>query len=221
MPSLATAVADQRFDDASIQRIAQTLGHSRAGTASALTAGVLVLIGVLAAAAATQCVLRAREEEAAGRAEVLLTGAVSRARWLGAWVLVAGGTVAAVLIGTSAAIALVSLAQGQSDLVGDRVLQTLVQAPAALAVTAITAALVGLAPRIAVVGSWTVFVGAVVIGLFGGLLRLPDRLVRLTPIGSVPALPTSDWGPTWFAVAVAVVLVVAAILAVRRRSVTA
>jgi hypothetical protein len=51
------------------------------------------------------------------------------------------------------------------------------------------------------------------------VLHLPDRFVRLTPVGSVPALPTDDWGPTWFVGTAALVLAAVALSAVRRRSV--
>jgi hypothetical protein len=37
------------------------------------------------------------------------------------------------------------------------------------------------------------------------------------PIGSVPAVPTDDWGPTWFTAGVAALLAAAAMIAIRRR----
>jgi ABC-2 type transport system permease protein len=97
------------------------------------------------------------------------------------------------------------------------VLQTLVQAPSALALTAVAAVLVGVLPRLAIAGAWTVYAAAGIVGLFGGVLDLPHRFVRLTPIGSVPALPTDDWGPTWFVAGAAVVLGALALAGVRRR----
>ncbi|MBW4043035.1 MAG: polyketide antibiotic transporter [Acidobacteria bacterium] len=215
-PNLVTAAS--RFDlrDVTIRRVVASLGHSRAGLETQFTAGILVLIGMLAAAAGVQAVLRAREEQVSGRAEVVLSGAVSRAGFLGSWVAAAVGTVAAVLLASAAAISVGSLVQGQARQIGVRVLQMLVQAPSALALTAVAALLVALLPRAAVVGSWVLFAAAGLVGLFGGVLDLPAGLIRYSPVGSVPALPTSDWGPTWAVGAAAVVLLALAGVAIRR-----
>ncbi|WP_375387264.1 polyketide antibiotic transporter [uncultured Amnibacterium sp.] len=219
-PSLVTAAS--RFDstDLPIRRVVESLGHSRADLATQFTAGILVLVGLLAAAAGVQAMLRAREEEAAGRAEVLLAAPLSRLRWLDSWGVAGVGTVLVVLLAAAAAVAVGSIAQGQAGRVGERVLQTLVQAPSALALTAVAGLLVALLPRFATVGSWVVLSAAGLIGLFGGVLDLPDDVVRFSPVGSVPALPTDDWGPTWAVGAAAVVLAALALLAIRRRQLT-
>lgn len=219
-PNLVTAAA--RFDlrDTTIRQVVASLGHSRADLATQFTAGILVLVGMLAAAAGVQAMLRAREEEASGRTELLLTGPLSRLRWLGSWLVVAVGTVLLVVAASAAAVALGSVAQGQASEVGDRILQALVQAPSALALTAVSGLLVVVLPRIAAIASWVVFAAAGLIGLFGGVLDLPDDVVRYSPVGSVPALPTDDWGPTWSVGAAAGVLVVLASLLMRRRQLT-
>ena len=218
-PNLVAAASQFRLQDATIRRVIESLGHSRADLAAQFTAGILVLIGMLAAAAGVQAMLRAREEEASGRAEVLLAGPISRVRWLASWGVVAVGTVLLVLAGSALAVALGTLAQGEPVGVGDRVLQTLVQAPSALALTAVAGVLVGLLPGLATIGAWSVFAASGLIGLFGGVLDLPDDVVRFSPVGSVPALPTDDWVPTWTVAGVAVVLAVLALLAMRRREV--
>ena len=218
-PNLVTAASRLRFGDTAIRSVLSSLGHSRADASTQLTAGVLVLIGALAAAAGVQAMLRAREEEATGRAELLLMQPVSRLHWLTSWGVVALGTVAAVLLAAAAAVTLGSLAQGQPEEIGGRVLQTLVQAPSAFALTAVAAVLVAALPRVAVLGAWVVFAAAGVVGLFGGVLDLPEGVVRYSPIGSVPALPTDDWGPTWTVGITAVVLGALAAIAIRHRQV--
>ncbi|WP_375406662.1 polyketide antibiotic transporter [uncultured Amnibacterium sp.] len=217
IPNLVAAASRFDLQDPVIRQVVASLGHSRSDLAAQFTAGILVLVGMLAAAAGIQAMLRAREEEAEGRAEILLAGPVGRARLLVSWLAVAVATVVLVLLASAAAIALGSLAQGQPGEVGERMLQTLVQAPSALALTAVAAVLVAALPRLAVVGAWAVFAAVGLIGLFGGVLDLPGSLVRLTPIGSVPALPTDDWGPTWFVATAAVVLSALAVVAIRRR----
>lgn len=218
-PSLLAAVSKQRVDDATIRGLAAMLGHSDGGLSSALLATILVLVGILAAAAGVQAMLRARDEEASGRAEAVLAGAVSRRRWLLSWLGMAVLTVVVVLLATAGAFAVATITQGRP--VGDAVAQTLVQAPSALALTALAAVLVGVLPRIAIAGSWIAFGVAVAVGLFGEAMRLPHRLVELTPVGSVPALPTGDWGPTTFVGVAAVALAALAVVGIGRRQIAA
>ena len=61
---------------------------------------------------------------------------------------------------------------------------------------------------------------AVVLGMFGGLLQLPDEVQRLSPISNVPTVPVDDWAPTLVLVVVAAALLVAAVAAFRRRDLT-
>lgn len=218
-PSLVAAVSKQRVDNATIRGLAAMLGHSDGALSSALLATILVFVGILAGAAGMQAMLRARDEESSGRAEAVLSGAVTRPRWLLSWLGMAVLTVVVVLLATAVAYAVGRSTQGQP--VGDGVAQTLVQAPSALALTAIAAVLVAGLPRFAVAASWIAFGVAVAVGLFGAALRLPDRLVELTPVGSVPALPTDDWGPTLFVGVVAVALAAIAVVAIGRRQIAA
>jgi ABC-2 type transport system permease protein len=84
----------------------------------------------------------------------------------------------------------------------------------------LAAALVGLAPRLGLV-SWVVLGWAMLLALFGPLLRLPEWLQRVSPIADVPTTPVEDWLPTVVLVVVAVVLPALALAAFRRRDVPA
>lgn len=91
-----------------------------------------------------------------------------------------------------------------------------------LAVSALTALLVGAAPRWAGL-SWLVVLYSVVVVWFGPILRLPDWAMKLSPIELTPSLPTDSlaWAPLVGLGAVAVVLGVLALAGFRRRDLLA
>jgi ABC-2 type transport system permease protein len=63
----------------------------------------------------------------------------------------------------------------------------------ALLVTAgVTAALVALAPRLSAL-AWVVLTWAVLVGLFGALLGLPEWMQQLSPFGWTPAVPAEPF----------------------------
>lgn len=59
-------------------------------------------------------------------------------------------------------------------------------------------------------------VGAV-LGLLGGLLRLPDWVGRLSPFSHVPGVPIVHWGPQVVMLGIALALAGAATVALGRR----
>ena len=88
--------------------IVRLVPGSRAEIIDVFTTALLGIAGVLGAAAGIQAVLRLRAEEAEGRAELLLATPRSRARWLGANLVLAAASVAVVALvaGTAATIGL-------------------------------------------------------------------------------------------------------------------
>jgi len=220
--SLVTAVSNANIDNAQIQAILQSLGHTGASDMGrTLISAVMVLIGAVAAAAGVQAVLRMREEETEGRLEPVLASPQSRVSWLLSYVLIAAVCVLVVLVATGVAAAIGFAAVGQSDNAWLSLGSALVQAPAALSFVGVTALLVGLLPRIAVSLGWAVFGILIGFGLFGGLLNLPDGVDKISPIANVPALPTDDWGPTILLAVIALVAAAAGAVALRRRDLSA
>ena len=132
-------------------------------------------LGVAAAAFAVGSVLRLRAEEEAGRTEVVLAGAVGRARYLGGTLAVSAVATVLLLVagglGTGLAAAAV---RGDAGLILGQVGTQLVVLPAVLVAAGVAAALVGVAPRIAGL-AWVV----VAWGVLGCLLRTAARPPRL------------------------------------------
>jgi ABC-2 type transport system permease protein len=215
--SLVTAILNSDVDNPQIQAILESLGHTQGDLADALIPALMVIVGVLAAAAGVQAVLRMREEEADGRAEAVLIAPVSRPGWLLAFTGVGAVSVLVVLVATGLTTAAGFFALDDPDRAWLALGQTLAQAPAALTFVGATALFVGLVPRAAIALGWGVFAIGVGVGLFGDLLGLPDEVRDASPVSNVPTLPTDDWVPTIVLMAIAVGLALLAALAFRRR----
>ena len=216
--SLVTAVSNANIGNAQIQVILQSLGHTGASDMGrTLISAVMVMVGAVAAAAGVQAVLRMREEETEGRLETVLAAPQSRIGWLLSYALIATASVLIVLVATGLAAAAGFAAVDQGDNAWLSLGSAVVQAPAALSFVGVTALLVGLLPRLAVSLGWAVFGILIGFGLFGGLLNLPKGVERISPIATVPALPTDDWGPTIIVGVIAVVATALGAMALRRR----
>jgi ABC-2 type transport system permease protein len=217
---LTEAVQRALAADASVTRILRALGHTT-GTSGLFVGLVMTMVGALAAAAALQTVLRLREEESAGHAEALLAAPLSRLRWLGAAVL--GGWVSAALPIAAAALAgwASLLAIGDRSEAAHAAAQAFAELPAAAVFAGVAALLAAALPRIAIAAGWTAYAIAVVLGLLGPLLQLPEWLQRVSPIADVPTTPVDDWLPIVVLAAVALALPALAAAALRRRDLPA
>jgi ABC-2 type transport system permease protein len=215
--SLVTAIAGADIDNPAVEAVIASLGHTQGDLAEALIPALMVIVGVLSAAAGVQAVLRMREEEGDGRAEAVLTTSRSRHGWLLAFTAVGALSVLIVLLATGLATAAGFLALDDPERAWLAFGQTMVQAPGALTFVGAAALLVGLVPRAAIALGWGAFAIGVGIGLFGDLLGLPDEVIDASPVSNAPTLPTDDWVPTIVLAAVAVGLAVLAALAFRRR----
>ena len=220
--SLVTAIARADLSqNAQLTALLHSIGHtSQEDLARALIPTLMVFVGVMSAAAGVQAVLRSREEESDGRAEITLAGPVSRPGWLGAFALIGVISVLVVLAATGVASAVGFAAIGDRDDAWLSLGQALVQAPAALVFVGVAVLMVGLLPRAAIALSWGLYGLGVAVGMFGQLLDLPEGVRDISPITNVPGLPTDDWAPTLVMIAIAVALAVVALGAFRRRDLT-
>jgi ABC-2 type transport system permease protein len=162
----------------------------------AFVAAAFCMLGMLAAAFAISLVLRLHQEEAGQRAETLLSGSVSRSRW------VAGHLVLAVA-GSALAIAVAGIAAGltygiASHDVGGKLLMVvgtaLVQLPAVWLPPAVAVALFGLAPRFSPV-AWGVLVGFVALYLIGELSGFPQWVLDTEPFAHIPLVTRDSFTP--------------------------
>jgi ABC-2 type transport system permease protein len=187
--SIGGDVEDLVADSEAMAEIMAQGGGDIVDSFLATTSLVLALIG---AGFAVQAVLRLRSEERTGRAEVVLSTAVSRARWAGSHLAVIAVGTAIVLgaggLGTGVTFAAIEGDAGQAPrLVG----AVLVHVPAVLLLVAMAAALYGIAAAATPV-IWAVLGGCFVVGLFGQVLALPGWAVDLSPFQHSPSLPAGD-----------------------------
>ena len=187
----------------------------------AFLGAIFSLVNAAVAATAALCVLTARREEAALRAEPLLARAVGRVRWMGSHLLVAA--VAAVLTAAvgGATMAGAAGASGVSD--APRIF---VSGLNALPVTALFAGLavfaVAVVPRQASALTIGVLGAGVLITLFGGMLNLPDAVLKVSPFGHVAQMPAADFdlGGSAALIGIGAALAVAGLVVFARRDVT-
>ncbi|BDT87323.1 ABC transporter permease [Nocardia cyriacigeorgica] len=180
------------------------------------------IISLLAAAYGIAAILRARSEEAAGRADVLLAAPIGRVRWLGshlivvlfgtALVTVAGGFGAGVSYG-------VTIAEPAQP---SRLAATaLVYVPAVWVIIALAVFGFGWIPRAAAVLAWAVFAYCVVTLLFIDAFDLPQWVGDGSPLWYTPRAPLEDpaVGPLAGLLVAAIALVTAGFIGFSRRDV--
>ncbi|MEO8221742.1 MAG: ABC transporter permease [Specibacter sp.] len=174
--------------------------------------------GLLAGAFAVQCLAGARGEEANGRLESQLAGALSRYRWLLAQLLVAAaGSALMLLIGGYLTGASSNGAATGSHMAA----ASFAYWPAALLMMGVMLFLHGFLPRLSVSLTWAVYGLSALIAMFGPLFSLSDAVIKATPFGAVPRMPIEDFAllPTVVLSAIAVMLAVLGIWRFRTRDI--
>lgn len=218
--TLADSVAPVVADNPALAGYLELLGGAP-GVADAFVGAMAGVAGLLAAAAGVSAGLRAAGEERAGRAELVLTGAAPRARWLlghGLFALLvpAAGLLAA---GVAAGVGH-GLAAGRVATGADALRIMLIQLPAALLLAALAVALTGL--RVSLAGmAWLVLAAVVVLQELGPLLGWPEAVLTLNPFHSLPVTPAAPfpWGSELVLLAVSAALLAIGGWGLRRRDV--
>ena len=220
--TLATDVVGM-VNTATARELFEKLGGAQ-GIVDSFLATELAMMGIIVSIYVVQAVLVVRHEETGLHAEPLLATGLSRGRWLAGHLSVAIGGAALILVAGGVAA---GLAHGaRVDDVGGQLPRllfgALLQLPAVAVVAAITAAAIGLAPRLAWLG-WAALVGFLLIGELGPLLRLGQGVLDVSPFTHVPKLPSagSSWpvAPLLWLTAVAAAIAAAGFAGLRRRDI--
>jgi len=153
----------------------------------AFVAVAFCMLGMVAAAFAISLTLRPHQEEDSQRAETVLSGAVSRSRWLACHLAIAllGSSIAMLVAGSVAGMTYGVAAHDIGGKLAMVLATAAVQLPAVWLSAALTVALFGLAPRFSPL-SWGVLVGFVALYLIGSLSGFPQLLLDLEPFGHIP-----------------------------------
>lgn len=182
----------------------------------------LGVLGIITAAFAVQATLRLRAEEVALRAEPVLAAAIGRSRWASSHLTVAiAGSALLLLAGGLGAGLAHGLCTGDVGRELPRVLAAaLAELPAAWVLVGVTMILIGLVPRLSVLG-WGAVALFLLLGQLGRLLGLDQWMLDVSPfshvpdvLGGQPALPPLVWLSGLTAV-----LIAAGLAGVRRRDI--
>ncbi|HEY1157365.1 MAG TPA: ABC transporter permease subunit, partial [Arthrobacter sp.] len=202
----AIAAADTANSDvtAALRAILQSQGTS---LTQLLVSVLFSMVGILAATCALQAVIRMRQEEVAGTAELLLAAPVGRVRWLTGYLVL--GTAAVVLVMVLAALGTWATLSGAGDTSMDAtaIWQTAAaQLPAALIYLAVPALVFVLWPAATVAIGWILLALGVVFGIFGGMVGLDQKIRDLSPFTHtpVPHGDATDWSGAWWMLGIAV-----------------
>jgi ABC-2 type transport system permease protein len=190
--------------DQNINELTSRIGGASLATIDGflgLAFGVVAL--VLAVFAGAQ-IVAAREEEASGRVDNLLTAGAGRARWLaGRAAVMVGSVVALALVGGLSAWAGVALS-GAGAGAGGMLRGALNVVPVALLFGGLTVLVFGLWPRATAGVAFGAVALAYVVQLFGSIAEAPSWLLDLSPFAHVAPVPAVAADPTSSAVMLAV-----------------
>jgi ABC-2 type transport system permease protein len=223
--ALGSLVNSSLSNDPDFADIRSAIGRIGAGGSGPLTqlfiSAIFSIVGVLAAACAVQAVIRLRQEEAGGTAEVVLAAPVSRVRWLLEFIVVGVVAVALVLVAAALASGLSAIAAGEDAArLGDSFVAAAAQFPVALVYLGVLALVFVIVPGWTIPVGWTALGLGTFIGIFGGLVDLPDPVRHLSPFADAPVVVGDvDWTGGYWMFGIAVVAAAAAAALIRRRDV--
>ena len=182
-------------------------------------ASSLLILALIGTGFTIQATLRARGEETAGRAAVVLATPTSRASFGGSHLAVAlaGSAVLLAAGGIGEGIGVV-ISTGDVGELPRLIGASFAHLPAMWVLGGVAALVYGLAPR-AVVLAWGAFALCFFVGLFGELLDVPRWLMDVSPFSHIPQVPAADLTVTPIIVLtlIAAVLVAAGLAAFGRR----
>ncbi len=187
-------------------------------------AAMFGLVGILAAACATQVMMRMRQDEVSGTAELLLASPVSRRTWLLGYAQMGMAGILAVVLAAAAAAGIgFMVTDGNGDRIGKAFSGSAAQIPAAAVYLGLMMVIVVLLPKIVVPIGWTLLALGLLVGQLGALIGLPGWARDLSPFTHSPTEPsaTADWGGAWWMILLSALLGVIAIALVNRRELTA
>ncbi len=220
--ALVGSVAQSMASVISHSAIGQQLLGSGHNFVDLYLAEIINLMGIVAAVFGVQALLTARAEESEGRLELLLSTPLTRQRWISSHLFfaLAGSAIVVILGGLGAGVT--AVLDGAPTSIGAALAGAVAQVPAVWLVVALTAVLVGVVPRLSVVG-WSIVAAMFVLSFFGPLLKLPRAVLDLSAFTHVPRLPggSVDAVPLVVLCVLTVALLVVAMVAFRRRSVVA
>lgn len=189
-------VFDSIAEDPTLADRFRRMGAGATDLTDAFYVAMIGILVVLFALIGISLVERLRREEESGRGELLLAGATSRSRVLGAFVLPALIVPIGVLILSGLLMALPAALRGDPQQLARIGGAAAVQAPGIALIVGLAVAVHGLAPRLRLL-PWLVTGWSLVVNWIGAVLGFPQRVLDATPFAYLPRPPAEpmDWVP--------------------------
>ncbi|GAB3603559.1 ABC transporter permease [Microbacterium aureliae] len=221
--ALGSVIGEMATDNPTVAAILRRLAEQ-----GSMDQGILVtfyvMVGVLASCFGVQTVQRARQEEVRGTAEATLATAISRSRWLAAFLATAvAGILIIVAVAVTASAVSLAATDGDPDRLRDAFVSGAGQVAAASVFAVLTAVVFTLLPRATVVLGWALVIAAAGLAFFGTIFGLDESIIQFSPFAAVPT-PDGDGidpGGVWGLIAVVAVGAAAALTLMRRREMAA
>jgi ABC-2 type transport system permease protein len=203
-------------------QLADFLAGGGEGIVNSYLAFAMLMLALVASGYGISATLRARAEEAGGRAEPILATRTSRSTWLASHVTISivGTTVIMLAAGLGVGLPYAATSSDASQI--PRMLGVaLVYAPAACAVVAVAVLGFGTVPRLAAALGWSVLAVCVFVTLFGDVVDLPEWLRRISPFTHTPQAPLQQItaAPLIALLAVVAVLMLGGFVGLRQRDI--
>ncbi len=189
--SVANGVLDIFKGNAQLEEILRRIGGGQP-LIDEFFAAIVPILATIATIHSVQAMLRLRSEEVETRVEQVLGTAVTRTRLLGSHLAYAVAsppilmTVVGLSTGGAYAVSVHDASKVWAVLGG-----ALVMVPAMWVFTGVTMALIGMVPEHST-AAWGVLAGCGVLGQLGPVLRLPDKILRISPFANLPQFPGAD-----------------------------
>lgn len=192
---LSSSVRDLFATDPNIGKILASGATDTSQLMSGFIGMILKMVGIIAAVAGVQIIMRMAAEETAMRADPLLASRLTRTKYLASYLLVSFGTALVAMLIATSIIAFVGSALDQDLRVPDILSQGLVTIPAVWTVIALSFAVVGAHPQRKIVG-WLGLVAVFALTIFGPMFNLWHWILGISPFHHVPVVTavTINWG---------------------------
>ncbi|MET9485704.1 ABC transporter permease [Nocardia sp. NPDC006630] len=217
--SVVHGIGDELGSSQSIRDMITRMGGS-ASLENSLITYAFTMLAVIAAAYSISAALRLSSEESADRAETVLTGSVSRIRWVASHLVFAllGPAAALLFAGVLAGLMYGRAAGDIGGKLGDVMAAAAVQLPAVWVFTGVTVALFGLLPRWTPV-AWGVLSAAIAVFLLGSISGAPQWFRDIDPFEHAPKVPGGAFSatPLIILLLVAAALITVGLIGFRRR----
>lgn len=220
--AMLPAIDEFLKSDVGFQEILQAMGMDPRDLVRGFIGMWGLILGVIGSVHVAFRLGAARNEEASGRADVLLVLPVTRWRWLGGHVIATVGNVLVLMMAAAISMWVSVRATDARASAGDVIAAMANPLPVVLVFLGLGVLLLGLLPRLAVAITATVAVAMYVLQMVGPLLEWPEWLLNLSPfrhLANAPIAPVS-WTASGWLVAVALLLGALGFVAFQRRDLT-